>query len=551
MMRVMILVLSILEAGGTNRVTTTCTPSACFTLHLERDIFERAHENCINYGGNLVTVSQHGELENLTSALLAAGDQSVLTSKLWIGLVLPKGRCTDFNAELHGFRWTSETNHSRYSNWKKKPSPTCTEKRCVSVSLSDDLKWSDGSCKDDAFYMCKYLFRGTCKPITLEEPVDVSYNLPFLSKPLTQQDGLAMLPHGTFAEIRCSGSADSELIHSLCDNKLGPFGWTKSERFCARDAKSCKHKNGGCDHICSETAGGIRCECREGYYLRDDTFSCAHRNNCEHSHCESKCESTPAGFSCKCLDGFQLARDNVSCVDIDECRQSICGEHRCHNKPGGYFCECKPGFSLLAGKCEDLDECTEHRCEQGCLNSQGSFSCYCYAGYSSSPKANGTCIDIDECLNRPCEHTCLNTLGSYRCSCTQHFSLAENGISCIPNPTEKPQDTPTSQENKDTLITLLSQSPDGYGSTVSPMSPNQDTKTDSIKRSIPESFLGSSWILLCVVGSVIPLLILIVITSVIVIYRWKRSRKTTKENVTADNYCWVSSGLDNVEKNHR
>ncbi|KAI7804783.1 putative complement component C1q receptor [Triplophysa rosa] len=548
MMRVLILVLSILEAGGTNRVTTTCTSNACFTLHLQEDIFKRAHENCINNGGNLVTMRHHDELENVRSALLAA-DQSVLTSKLWIGLVLPKGRCTDFNEELHGFKWTSEPTDSRYSNWKKKPSRTCTEKRCVSVSLSDDLKWSDGSCRDRAFYMCKFIFRGTCKPITLEEPVDVSYNLPFLSKPLTQQDGLAMLPHGTMAEIRCSGSEDTEVILSLCDNKLGTFGWTNSERFCARDKKSCEHKNGGCDHICSETAGEIRCECRKGYYLRDDTFSCAHRNNCENSPCESKCESTAAGFSCACPDGFQLARDNVSCVDIDECRQSICGEHRCHNKPGGYFCECKPGFSLVAGKCEDVDECTEFRCDQGCLNSQGSFSCYCYAGYSSSREANGTCIDIDECLNRPCEHTCLNTLGSYRCSCTQKFTLAENGISCVPNPTEKPQNTPTSQENKDTLITHLSQSPDGYGSTVSPLSPNQDTKTDSIKRA--ESFLGSSWILLCVVGSVIPLLILIVITSVIVIYRWKRSRKTTKKNVTADNYCWVSSGLDNLEKNQR
>lgn len=544
-MRVLILVLSILEAGETNRVTTTCTANACFTLHLEEETFKRAQESCINNGGNLVTMRHHDELENVRSALLAAGDQSVHTSKLWIGLVLHKGRCTNFNEELHGFKWTSEPTYSTYSNWKKKPSRTCTEKRCVSVSLSDDLKWTDGSCRDGAFYMCRFLSRGTCKPIALEEPVDVSYNLPFLSKPITQQDGLAMLPHGTFAEIRCSGSEDTEVIFSLCDDKPGRFGWTNS-RFCARDAKSCKDKNGGCDHLCLETAGGIRCECREGYYLSDDTFSCAHRNNCENSPCESKCVSTPAGFSCACLDGFQLAGDKISCVDIDECSQSICGEHRCHNQPGGYFCECKTGFSLVGEKCEDVDECTKLSCDQGCLNSQGSFSCYCHAGYSSSPEANGTCIDIDECLNRPCEHTCLNTLGSYECSCTQNFTLAENGISCIPNPTDKPQNTPTSKVNKET--THLSQSPDGYGSTVSPLSPNQDTKTDSSKRA--ESFLGSSWILLCVVGSVIPLLILIVTTSVIVIYRWKRSRKTTKKNVTADNYCWVSSGLDNL-KNQR
>lgn len=545
----LILMLSIFEADGTNRVTTTCTAEACLTLHLEEKHFEKAHRNCTNKGGNLVTMRHYNELMNVKSVLLAAGEPSVLNSKLWIGLALDKGHCTNFNEELHGFRWTSEPADSKYSRWKKKPSSTCTEKRCVSVSLVDDLKWSDGSCKDGAFYMCKFLFKGTCKPIMLDDLGEVNYELPFLSKPLTQSDGMAMLPHGTFAEIRCRGSEDISPIFSVCNNNMGSFGWTNSDRFCARDRRSCEHKNGGCDHICSETFGsGISCECREGYYLRDDKVSCAIRDNCENSPCKSTCVSTPTGFSCACPDGFQLDDDNISCVDIDECRQSICGEHRCHNSPGSYFCECKPGFKLSEGKCEDVDECTESRCEQGCLNSQGSFSCYCYAGFSFSSDKGGACKDIDECLNRPCEDTCINTLGSYKCSCAQNFTLAKNGISCIPNPTEKPQNTPLSRENyQETPITNLSQLPNGYGPTArSPLSPNKNSKTDSVKRK--ESFLASSWFLLCVVGSAVALFMLVVITSVFLIYRWKRSRKTTKKNATADNYCWVSSGLGNVEK---
>ncbi|XP_052009853.1 complement component C1q receptor [Xyrauchen texanus] len=544
MMRVLILMLSTFVSGGTNRVTTTCTAEACLTLHLEEERFEQAHQICVENGGNLVTMRNHNELEIVKSALLASGERSVRHSKLWIGLELVKGNCTNFNAYLHGYKWTSEPTVSKYSNWKKSPSRTCTEKRCVSVSLVDGLKWTDGTCRDSAFYMCTFLSKGMCKPIAFDKPGDVNYSLPFLTKPLNQNDGLAMLPHGTLAEIQCNGSEDGVTFTSLCDNKNGPFDWTTPGRFCARDKISCKHKNGGCDHLCLETnAAGVRCECREGYYLTDDRVSCVLRINCENSPCKSKCVSTSTGFSCACPDGFRLARDNISCVDIDECLQSICGEHKCRNNPGSYFCECKPGFGLLAGKCEDVDECTEFRCDQGCLNSEGSFSCYCHAGYSSSSDESGTCIDIDECVNKPCEDICFNTLGSYKCSCRQNFTLAENGISCVP--------TPTSQNHEEALITELDQLADAHGpSTINPLSHNEtNTKTESTKRS--ESFLGLSWILMCVLGSVIPLLLLIVLTSVFVIYRWKRSKKAIKKNATADNYCWVSSGLEHQEKEQR
>ncbi|KAL1258137.1 hypothetical protein QQF64_011381 [Cirrhinus molitorella] len=352
-----------------------------------------------------------------------------------------------------------------------------------------------------------------------------------------------MLPHGTWAEIQCGRSED----FSVCDNKNGPFGWTNSGLSCARN-KSCKRKNGGCDHDCSETPGaGVRCECREGYYLMDDKVSCALRNNCENSPCESKCIPTATGFSCACAEGFNLAEDSVSCVDIDECQQRTCGEHRCQNTPGSYFCECKSGFRLVAGKCEDVDECTELRCQQGCLNSQGSFSCYCHIGYISSLNDSRTCMDVDECISRPCEDICLNTLGSFKCSCRENFILAKNGISCVPDPTEKPQNTPSS-DNREAFITKLSQLPVTFApTTINPPALNKtDTKTDSSKRK--ESFLGSYWILVCVLGSVIPLIAIIVLMSVFVTYRWKRSRKTALKNATADNYCWVSSGLDKVQK---
>ncbi|XP_077094600.1 complement component C1q receptor [Siphateles boraxobius] len=544
MMRVLILMLSFFVADGTDRVIPTCTAEACFTLHLKEKDFEKASENCVNNGGNLVTMRNDNEFQSVKSALLVAEDR-ILNSKLWIGLELLKGRCTDFTEELHGFRWTSEPKESKYSKWKKKPLSTCTEKRCVSISQADDFKWTDGSCKESAFYICKFLSKGMCKPIVIEKPGDVKYNLPFLHKPQTQSEKLAMLPHGTWSEILCGRSKDAESFVSVCNNKDGIFGWTNSERFCVREKRSCGHKNGGCDHLCSETAGArVRCECRDGYYLMDDQVSCAPKNTCENSPCKSKCISTAAGFSCACADGSQLSEDNISCVDIDECHQGVCGEHGCHNTLGSFLCECNPGFRLFAGKCEDVDECTESRCQQGCLNSQGSFSCYCHAGYVSLSDDRGICTDIDECLGKPCEDICINTIGSFKCSCSENFILAKNGISCIQDSTEKPHNTP-SPDHREEFITKLSHLPVSFESTtINPPPLNKtNAKADTTKRR--ESFLGSSWILVCVLASVIALVAIIVVISVVL---WKLSKKATLKNTTADNYCWVSSGLDKERK---
>lgn len=548
-MRVLILMLFCFVSGGTDRVSTTCTPEACLTLHLEKKPFENASEDCINNGGNLVTVRNENELQSIKSVLSAAGEYNILNSKVWIGLMLQKTNCTDLTEKLRGFRWTSEPTDSKYSNWKNEPLSTCTEKRCVSISLADGLEWSDGSCRDSAFYMCKFLFKGMCKPIVLEEPGYVKYNVPFLGlfNPLTPNERLVMVPHGTWAEIQCGGSEDAKTFVSICDNKNAHFGWT-TERFCARN-KSCKSKNGGCDHRCIDTAGaGVRCDCREGYYLKDDKVSCALKINCEKSPCESKCIPSATGFSCACDEpGFKLAKDNVSCVDIDECQQGTCGEHRCQNTPGSYLCECKPGFRLVAGKCEDVDECTEFSCQQGCLNSQGSFSCYCHAGYSSSSNDSRKCIDIDECVSRPCEDVCLNTLGSFECSCREHFILAKNGISCVPEPTEKIQITP-SPDHRGAFITKLSQLPVTSGSSTINTPPLNKTHTKADSSTRKESFFESYWILVCVLGSVIPLIVIIVFMSVFVIHRWNRSRKAALKNATADNYCWVSSGIDKEHK---
>ena len=43
-------------------------------------------------------------------------------------------------------------------------------------------------------------------------------------------------------------------------------------------------------------------------------------------------------------------------------------------------------------------------------------------------------IDVDECTgNHKCEQLCVNTEGSFQCTCSDDFILAINGRSCLPS----------------------------------------------------------------------------------------------------------------------
>jgi hypothetical protein len=73
--------------------------------------------------------------------------------------------------------------------------------------------------------------------------------------------------------------------------------------------------------------------------------------------------------------------------------------------------------------CLDVNECMSNSgspsppCEQGCINTDGSYSCFCNAGFTLG--ANGVgCDDVNECLtgNGGCPDVCVNTFGSYNCT---------------------------------------------------------------------------------------------------------------------------------------
>ncbi|XP_023208841.1 fibulin-5 isoform X1 [Xiphophorus maculatus] len=133
-----------------------------------------------------------------------------------------------------------------------------------------------------------------------------------------------------------------------------------------------------------------------------------------------------------CTLGYALAADGT-CNDIDECETN---SHHCNptqvciNTAGGYTCSCTEGYWLIAGQCQDIDECRYGYCEQLCANVAGSYSCSCNPGFLLNPDSR-TCQDVNECDERPCGHGCLNTYGSFMCNCNEGYELASDGTTCI------------------------------------------------------------------------------------------------------------------------
>ncbi|XP_070764056.1 fibulin-7 [Enoplosus armatus] len=102
------------------------------------------------------------------------------------------------------------------------------------------------------------------------------------------------------------------------------------------------------------------------------------------SHCTHFLGST----RCTCDVGFTISgRDNNICTDIDECRLFPLGQpgrlcvHQCVNTPGSFHCFCPAGYELSRDgrSCTDIDECENrmHNCtaDQVCVNTYGGFQC--------------------------------------------------------------------------------------------------------------------------------------------------------------------------------
>lgn len=540
------LLASTFEGTGGTEQETLCTPNTCFTVHMVRLSFEMARQSCEHSGGYLMTVRDREE-ENVLRSLLSSIQRrhQERTRTFWIGLKLHKGDCVLAYQPLRGFKWISGEEESSYSNWEKQPANTCTEERCVRLlrpfSGEPRLRWTAGSCRKPSSYVCKFYFSGMCKSLALSGAGQIAYTAPFSEKP--QHYKMQLLPFGTYADISCS---DQRSHLSVCKKTEDGFKWSNPGPFCRAGSQTCAIDNGGCQHFCQQAAGELRCFCKEGYSLGEDGLSCRVVDACTENLCEHQCLPQGSGYSCTCADGFKLEANQRNCSDIDECTSAACGQHLCMNNHGSYTCVCTDGYQMVDGGCSHVDECEQLQCDHGCSGTGASLSCSCQPGFSLAQDGR-SCVDLDECTNDLCPFQCVNTEGSFRCTCPQGFHAENDGLTCRQEMSEAAPADAQAEEGRWESFSEPSSRATGAPPQpfpVHPLNVSEGQQRGNTSLSVNLAGMLDSRVLICVLGSVVPLLLLVAVTLAIAIFRCNRAKKEAKKAAATDGYCWVSPGLD-------
>ncbi|MBZ3870095.1 Epidermal growth factor-like protein 6 [Sciurus carolinensis] len=141
----------------------------------------------------------------------------------------------------------------------------------------------------------------------------------------------------------------------------------------------------------------------------------------------------------------QTASGRGTTIDLEELPYvNECGvkprpcQHRCVNTHGSYKCFCLSGHMLMPdATCANIDECASSKAvcpyNRRCVNTFGSYYCKCHVGFELKYiSGRYDCIDVNECAmnTRMCSlhANCLNTQGSFRCKCKQGYK--GNGFQC-------------------------------------------------------------------------------------------------------------------------
>uniref|UniRef100_A0A8C8F3D2 Latent-transforming growth factor beta-binding protein 1 n=1 Tax=Oncorhynchus tshawytscha TaxID=74940 RepID=A0A8C8F3D2_ONCTS len=289
---------------------------------------------------------------------------------------------------------------------------------------------------------------------------------------------------------------DPELCspHGECLNAEGSFYCVCERGFAAgqdthtcEDIDECNVNATVCGNhgFCENTVGSFRCLCDRGYQESQEGLGCADVNECEllSGVCgEALCENVEGSFLCMCPDEDQEYNQmtakcspapTASSVERKECYYNLNDENLCENvltssvtmeeccctlgAGWGDNCEVHPcpvqGTDQFSQMCPagrgnvptetrvvlslpDADECAlfgQEICKDGfCLNSPGSYECYCKTGlYYDEVKLQ--CRDIDECQDESScvGGECLNTQGSYMCFCTRPMVLDSDNKRCV------------------------------------------------------------------------------------------------------------------------
>ncbi|XP_029926762.1 latent-transforming growth factor beta-binding protein 1 isoform X3 [Myripristis murdjan] len=240
---------------------------------------------------------------------------------------------------------------------------------------------------------------------------------------------------------------------------------------------------------CENRVGSFRCLCEQGYQESQDGHGCVDVNECEllSSVCgEAQCENVEGTFLCLCPNGQEYNPMTAKCnpvptvppVERKDCFYPLNDENLCENVLTSHItlqeccctlgagwgdnCEVHPcpvndtdqfnqicpsgrGYIPIGDSVygiptpdsyKDADECAlfgQEVCKGGfCLDTLGSYECYCKTGHDYDP-AKLECRDINECLDESvcAGRECLNTDGSYMCFCSHPMELDPVSNRCV------------------------------------------------------------------------------------------------------------------------
>ncbi|XP_023260001.1 nephronectin-like [Seriola lalandi dorsalis] len=170
-----------------------------------------------------------------------------------------------------------------------------------------------------------------------------------------------------------------------------------------------------------------------GHCSYGQTISCCSGWRNVNGICQPVCRKS-------CMNGKCVGPDKCLCSrgykgplcdeDVNECGlpERPCSQ-RCMNTHGSYRCYCEPGYMLSADgyTCSREAACSSLRCQLGCqMERGGAVYCLCPPGLHLAAD-NKTCEDVDECQRDadvcPLQQTCRNTFGSFVCVCRDGFVM--------------------------------------------------------------------------------------------------------------------------------
>ncbi|XP_055859998.1 uncharacterized protein LOC106058961 isoform X2 [Biomphalaria glabrata] len=238
---------------------------------------------------------------------------------------------------------------------------------------------------------------------------------------------------------QCNNRGSCDSVRGCVCNKQ----WTGVN--CEVDVNECDQPN-TCPsgYICENTIGSFKCLCPSGYRLENG--QCTDINECvevKNITCDLNlevCVNTIGSYSCQCKPGYARNKE-IICQDINECTSNTNAcEQMCENKLGTYNCQCYPGFVLADDRKHCIkvkEECSIKNlsCSYACMTDANNIPvCYCPQGYIVN--GLGQCEDINECtsdLLNLCSYKdgCLNTNGSYSCACQSGSKLDNDGRTCL------------------------------------------------------------------------------------------------------------------------